>query len=292
MRTSTILVSLLAIYALVSTCYFVVHTGVIQTDCAELVALRRAPPRQTLISPLPHLSQRQTRQRPHGQIYQFACSLKTSWGTRTFNRLSVASVWNATKGRLSDKHSLRIDTVDAHVSFEKGVENYTAIQQNNRERMSLASISGAWSEGEFGTLLRQTRTLLTTQSATLQTSLNINGVSAIAYRIEVNSEDSPWALSVGAESYRVPFRTDVSVERATGQILQIERTLTAMPPRFGISEIQWSVVLKPVQMDGKIWLLPGTGKYSVLYQRSNHREWNVISFSDYHRYAATSVIHF
>jgi hypothetical protein len=186
----------------------------------------------------------------------------------------------------------RIDTVNAKLSFENGVENYTEVRQNSRERPSLSSIPGAWSEGEFGTLLRQTRALLGTQPISLQSETTLNGAPAMLYSFEVSGNDSPWDLTVSSQQYRVPFETKVWVSKSSGQIMQIARTSRAIPPDSGISEIQWSVALKPVDLDGKAWLLPSTGQYSVLYARTNHREWNVINFSDYHRYTSRSVIHF
>jgi hypothetical protein len=186
----------------------------------------------------------------------------------------------------------RIDTVNARLSFENGVENYTDVRQNSRERPSLSSIPGAWSEGEFGTLLRQTRALLATQPISQRAETTLNGAPAMLFSFQVSGQDSPWDLTVSSQQYRVPFETKVWVSKSSGQIMQIARTSTAIPPDSGISEIQWSVALKPVELEGKTWLLPNTGEYSVVYARTNHREWNVINFSDYHRYTSRSVIHF
>ncbi len=196
------------------------------------------------------------------------------------------------QGRLNGENAHRIDTVNAKLSFENGVENYTDIRQNSRERASLSSIAGAWSEGEFGTLLRQTRALLSTQPVSSQMNADLNGVAAVLYSFEVSGNESPWELSVSAQQYRVPFETKVWVSKSSGEIMKIARVSTALPPDSGISQIHWSVSLKPVDLDGKSWLLPNVGEYSVLYERSNRREWNVINFSDYHRYASRSVIHF
>jgi len=196
------------------------------------------------------------------------------------------------QAHLNGENPHRIDTVNAKLSFENGIENYTEVRQNSRERPSLSSISGAWSEGEFGTLLRQTRALLATQPISQLPETNLNGTPAAVYSFQVSGQDSPWDLTVSSKQYRVPFVTKVWVSKSSGQILQIARTSTAIPPDSGISEIQWSVALKPVDLDGKPWLLPSTGAYSVVYERTNHREWNVINFSDYHRYTSRSVIHF
>jgi len=186
----------------------------------------------------------------------------------------------------------QIDTVTAQVSFENGVETYSSIQENNHVRGSMNEIPGAWSEGEFGTLLRQTRTLLASQPLSSQNATGPDNEPAVLYSLRVPGEDSPWELIVARQKFRVPFLTEVLVSQKTGRILQIKRTSTAMPPSFGISEIQWGVNLKPVPLDGKEFLLPTTGEYSILYEKSNRREWNTITFANYHRYTASSVMHF
>lgn len=196
------------------------------------------------------------------------------------------------QSRLNGDKSHQVDTVSAQVSFENGTENYTDIRQNDRFRPTLSSLPGAWSEGEFGTLLRQTRALLSTQPISIQQTSELDNTAAAAYTFDVPGDESPWELVVSSRQYRLPFRTVVWVSKASGDIMKIARTTSAIPPASGISEIQWSVMLKPVNLDGKNWLLPSTGEYSVLYQNTNHREWNTISFSNYHRYASSSVIHF
>lgn len=195
------------------------------------------------------------------------------------------------RGRLDGQSPHRIDTITAKVSFENGTESYTDVLQNNHPRPALSSVSGAWSEGEFGTLLRQTRALLSSQPMGVQPA-DLNGQAAAVYTFEVAGNDSPWELTLISKQYRVPFRTQVWVSKSSGQIMKITRTSTAMPSGCGISEIEWGVVLQPVNMDGKEYLLPSSGEYSVLYEHSNHREWNVINFSDYHRYTSRSIIHF
>lgn len=196
------------------------------------------------------------------------------------------------RGHLNGQDPHHIDAIDARLSFENGVESYTDILDNNHPRPALSSIPGAWSEGEFGTLLRQTRALLSTQPISVEPATDSNGGAAAVYTFYVSGNDSPWELNVASQLYRVPFRTKVTVSKSSGQILKIDRASTAMPPGSGISEIQWGVSLAPVDLDGKTFLLPKTGEYSVLYQNSNRREWNQISFSNYHRYTSRSIIHF
>ncbi|MGI8959958.1 MAG: hypothetical protein ACR2IV_09400 [Bryobacteraceae bacterium] len=196
------------------------------------------------------------------------------------------------KGALGEVEGRRIDTILSKVSFESGVEHYTDIRQNNRSRSRISSISGAWSEGEFGTLLHQTQALLSSQIVLSRTKAALNGVATVLYRFEVSEQDSPWDLSVETAHYHVPFRTDVWVSLLSGQILKIERTSTAIPLKTGISEVRWSVSLDTVELNGKSWLLPNAGEYEVSYEEAHRREWNLMSFSDYRRYGSEVALHF
>jgi len=196
------------------------------------------------------------------------------------------------QGSLSGDKAHQIDTVSARVSFENGTERYTDIRQNRQPRSSISGVTGAWSEGEFGTLLRQTQMLLTTQPVTFLRDSHLADTPTSVYTFEVSEQDSPWDLQVGGRHYRVPFRTEVSVSQSSGQILEIERTSTDVPPQTHISEMRWSISLAPVDLNGHTWLLPQSGEYAVLYEESGRREWNLLSFSDYHRYGSEVAVQF
>lgn len=178
------------------------------------------------------------------------------------------------KGTLEGDRSRQIDTVTSKVSFENGVEHYSDVKQNNRERPAMSSLPGAWSEGEFGTLLRQTRALLGSQSAVLKGQMEMEGTPAAEYAIEVPESESPWNLVIGGRSYTIPFETDVWISKTSGQILKIERHSTQMAPATGIAELRWAVNLQPTPLDQKTWLLPRSGIYEVKYAASNRRDWN------------------
>ncbi|MFL6354360.1 MAG: hypothetical protein ACJ74Z_21255 [Bryobacteraceae bacterium] len=196
------------------------------------------------------------------------------------------------KGALGGVEGRRIDTVLTQVSFENGIEHYTNIRRNSKSLLGIASLSGAWSEGEYGTLLRQTQALLGSHVVLLRAKTQLNGVATALYRFEVSEQESPWDLEVEASHYHVPFRTDVWVSLSSGQILKIERTSTAIPLETRISEVRWSVSLHTVELNGNTWLLPNTGEYEVIYEESHRREWNLMTFSDYHRYGSEVALQF
>jgi hypothetical protein len=196
------------------------------------------------------------------------------------------------KGDLHGSKTHSVDHVSANLSFENGVERYYDIRQNARTRPDIASIAGAWSEGEFGTLLQQTGRLLETQPVTFVAFETLGQNPTAIYRFNVSEEESPWELEVGSDHYRVPFTTDVWISVASGEILKIARKSIAIPAETRISEITWDVTLGAVDLNGKSWLLPTAAAYSVEYADSKRREWNEMSFSGYHRYGSESSLRF
>lgn len=200
------------------------------------------------------------------------------------------------EGRLSaekpGEKAHQIDKLTAKVSFENGTEQYVDVRQNKRRRSSISTISGAWSENEYGTLLRQTQAFLATQHAEFLKNSDLDGTPAAVYGFDVSEEESPWDLEVGGRHYQVPFWTQVWVSRNSGQILRIERSSTSAPGETQISELRWSVRLAPVELNGRTWLLPKTAEYAVSYEESDRREWNYMTFSDYRRYGSEVALRF
>ncbi|MBV8897877.1 MAG: hypothetical protein JO051_15295 [Acidobacteriaceae bacterium] len=196
------------------------------------------------------------------------------------------------RGSFSDEKGQQIDTLRATVSFENDIEHYSKIRQNAVVRPSMSSIDGAWSEGEFGSLLRQTELLLSTHLPVFEGFVNVAGKRAAVFKLEVDANNSRWDLKVLSQHHAVPFRTTIWVSQARGEILKIERTSTNIPFQVGISEVRWNITLKEVHLHGKTWLLPSTGEYVISYQASRHREWNVMSFSNYRRYGSEVAILF
>lgn len=201
------------------------------------------------------------------------------------------------KGDLNGRNGRRVDKVTANLSFESGFERYSEVYRNTegqrtRSPDNLSSLPGAWSEGEFGTLLRQTETLLNSQDVFFEAFSLIEGAEAAIYRFDVESAESPWDLEVSGLHYHLAFRTEVWISTTTGEILKLVRKSLSMPAETRISRIVWTVALKSVELNAKSWLLPQTGIYAVYYDQSNRREWNELTFSNYHRYTAEATLRF
>jgi hypothetical protein len=138
----------------------------------------------------------------------------------------------------------RIDMVHAKLSFERGVEQYADILQNQQPRPSLASLPGAWSEGEFGTLLRQTQTLLISKQVGFESFTEWKGVPAAVFHFDVSESESPWDLTVSGKHYRIPFRTTLWIGVESGEILHLKESHSQSIRRSGFTkfagEFPWS----------------------------------------------------
>jgi hypothetical protein len=199
---------------------------------------------------------------------------------------------NRTRANLRGTKIRKLDTLTARVSFENGREQYTDVRQNSISRPSMEAVGGAWSEGEFGTLLRQTQELLKGQDVTAHGSVDQNGRPVAVLSFQVSQQDSPWTFVVAGQTYRLPFRTEVTVESESGRILTIKRRASHVPAELFISEIAWSVELAPTALQGSTWLLPVRGEFSVAYANSDRVERNTLSFANYRRYGSEVAVRF
>jgi hypothetical protein len=196
------------------------------------------------------------------------------------------------RGKLSSQSGHLVDVISAKVSLENGTEHYSDLWQKNRNLRDLAELDGAWSEGEFGTLLKQTEQLLRTQHIAYESEGSVTGRPALIFRLDIPADSSPWDLAVGGQHYKIPFIMRVWIARDSKKILKIVRASTEVPGALRISEIDWAVTLAPVELSGKVWLLPSSGEYQVGYRDTDRREWNEMKFFDYHHYAAEATLRF
>lgn len=147
-------------------------------------------------------------------------------------------------------NSKPLDVITAKVSFEDGVEHYREIRQNGQPRSSIPEIGGAWSTGEWNWNL-------------------------------------PWKL-------RIDHSRDCLVQYwsrtvFSGTEITVERIGYKMPAHTGISALDWTVTYDLRDVNGDLVTVPKSANYIVLY-RDGDDDRNEITFSNYRRYGAESVL--
>lgn len=195
-------------------------------------------------------------------------------------------------GRGHARHARHRDTITATLSVQDGTEQYSHLCRKGRQLRGFSELGGLWSQGEFISMLRYTEQVLATQSVTLKGEEEIQGKAALVYDFFTLAAESKCFFWAHGQRYILPFLTRVWIAEDSSQILRIAETSTQLPEALGIARVRWEVSLNQVSVNDRQWLLPSTAEYSVDYLDSEHRAWNVINFSDYHRYSAETSIRF
>jgi hypothetical protein len=186
----------------------------------------------------------------------------------------------------------KVDVITSEVSYSSNAEHYADIYQNNKPLGQIGALSGAWSEGEYGTVLRETVKALESRTVKFVSFSILEGKTAAVYSFDYTAGDSPWDIAVAGVHYTLPFHGQVWASPVTGDILRIDRIAHDVPMGTGISGVNWAVMFGPMQAEGKNFWLPVKGVYSVSYLNSDRHEWNQIAFSGYKHYGSDVVLHF
>jgi hypothetical protein len=186
----------------------------------------------------------------------------------------------------------RIDMVNALVSVDREQEQYTEIRQGKKSRRTIADLSGAWSAGGYSSMLRDAKKAVKADPMPSVQVADFNGAQATLLCFDIfDGRESSWEFVVGPTHYQLPFHGELWVSTATGELLRISRTSLLTPSSTGIKEVRWTVDFGALELNGKRFTVPAKGLYSVSYL-NEHREWNLISLSDFHRYGAEMTVKF
>ncbi len=185
-----------------------------------------------------------------------------------------------------------IDSIDAQVAVERGVEQYSAIRQNGVDRASLNEIGAVWSDGEYATFINDAQHALYRSSLSRGADTTLNGIPAILISFGTADAASTWDFMVRGRHYRLGFRGEIWISRDTGELLRCRRIANRIDRASGVKSIDWTVDFGVVQVAGKAVSVPASAAYDVQYTRSNASSHNAIVFTNYRRFAAVTSIRF
>ena len=206
----------------------------------------------------------------------------------------AASESTASKARSADVEGRALDVITSDVSMEEGVERYSNIRQNNKPRPSISRIGGAWSEGEYSTFLRQTAEILDSD-----TVIKMGVITRL-------NRHSGYSLSIRRVAVRqhlgLPGQIEAlhaGIPRRSLDLANHRRSATHSTHRQPDSRRHWHLAgglerrLRS-ERSRRALLHPAVDRPPTAspIPRDQHREWNVISFSDYHHYGVDITIHY
>jgi hypothetical protein len=187
-----------------------------------------------------------------------------------------------------------IDVVSMEVVYENGKEDYRNIQINGKKTVKkIEDTGGAWSTGEFGTVLVDLFSPATAADFHFRRDSRAGGVMAKMYDFTVNRENSHWSIHAASQSYSPAFSGSVWIDPATSRVLRIEMEAQGMPKDFPLDHVESATDYQYVRLgDAKQYLLPVHAETLSCERGTNYCSRNVIDFRNCHKYTGESTITF
>ncbi len=186
-----------------------------------------------------------------------------------------------------------VDVVSAEVVYDDHQESYRNLQINGKPTKKSPEDSGAWSTGEFGTILGN---LFAPQSATEFKYVQEDTVAHRAtslFDFKVTRVRSSWKIWVPGQ-YIVPtYKGSVWIDKQTGQVLRIEMQAKEVPEAFPEISVETAVDYDTISLGtADKFLLPVHAEALSCWRNSNECQRNVIEFRNYHKFEGESIIKF
>jgi hypothetical protein len=187
-----------------------------------------------------------------------------------------------------------IDVLTMTVVDENGKDRYSDLQIDGRPtKKTLEESGGAWSTGEFGTVLIDLFSPATAADFRYQRESRTAGISAKLYDFDVKRENSHWDIKVGSQSYSPAYRGSVWIDPQTGRVLRIEKEGYNLPDSFPVDHVESATDYQYVRLgDARQYLLPVHAENLMCQRGSDICSKILIDFRNYHKYTGESTITF
>jgi len=186
-----------------------------------------------------------------------------------------------------------LDVVSTDIVYEGGRESYRNIAVNGKPfQKGMEQMSGAWSTGEFGTMLLDLFAPWTAAEFHLRRRSTVAGVETRVYDFEVDRQHSQWHVQVASQSMLPAYKGSVWIEPATGKVLRLEMRARQLPERFPMDTVESAVDYDSVMIGGKKFLLPVHAETLACERGTSNCSRNAIDFRNYHKFESSSDITF
>jgi len=186
-----------------------------------------------------------------------------------------------------------VDVVSAAVVYEDGKESYRNVTINGKPSKKPPEESGAWSTGEFGTILAALFHPATDGKFRYMEDATIAHQQASVYNFQVERLRSTWTIHVPSQ-YIVPaHKGSVWIDKQSAHTLRIEMQAKDVPTEFPLISAESAVDYDYVSLGTpEKFLLPVHAEVLSCVRGSNQCEKNVIDFRNYHKFSGESTIKF
>ena len=185
------------------------------------------------------------------------------------------------------------DRVSAEVVYEHGQESYRDIKINGPpvKRKNAPEESGAWSSGEFGSLLLSLLVYQTDARFVLAKPAAGEAASAtVKYNYTVEQKNSKWRVEY--EGYRImpAFKGQMWVDPVSGRVERLEMKARQLPKDYAMDVVEMVVDYGVVRIGEKDYYLPLKSENLACQKDTFHCSRNEIEFKNYRKFTAESTI--
>jgi hypothetical protein len=187
-----------------------------------------------------------------------------------------------------------LDVVTANLVYEHGREEYRDIAVNGKKtNKPIEESGGAWSTGEFGTVLIDLFSPATAADFRYKRDERIAGVNTRVYDYTVDRENSHWLVHSGSQKYSPAFKGSVWIDPQTARVMRIEMQGRGFPEGFPIDHVEAVTEYQHIRLgDARQYLLPVHSENLSCQRGTSYCSKNVIDFRNYRKYSGEATITF
>jgi hypothetical protein len=185
-----------------------------------------------------------------------------------------------------------IDTVTADVISEDGKESYKNVLVNGRPPKEAVEKTGAWSTGEFSSMLQDILSPATSADFRNKRSTTIVNRPAFRYDFTVDQPNSHWNVHSDAEAYSPGYSGAIWIDKTSSRVLRIEISAEKIPPAFPLDTVESAIDYDFVLIGDAKYLLPVHSEALSCRRGTGDCTRNVIDFRNYKKFGAETNITF
>lgn len=195
------------------------------------------------------------------------------------------------EGNVNNWHA--IDVVTLELVYEAGKEDYRNIQINGKPVKGKVEDTGAWSTGEFGTILIDLLSPYTNAKFHYVKDSPLSGFSTSLYDFSVERQNSHWHIQFASQSILPAYKGSIWVDKKSARVIRIEMQATNIPKDFPEDAVETAVDYGYISLGANDkFFLPTQAEILSCERGANACGRNVIEFRNYHRFTGDSKIIF
>lgn len=185
-----------------------------------------------------------------------------------------------------------VDLLSVDVVYEGGREKYDHLTINGKPSKKPAEESGAWSTGEFGTVLEDLFSPRTAANFRYARSEKIGGFETAVYKFDVERPHSHWRVVYRSQYIFPAYKGTVWIDQKSARVVRIEMQGTDIPKEFLADTVESAVDYEMVSLGAQKFLLPVHAEVLTCQRGTTDCDKNVIEFRNYHKFTGESNIIF